>query len=48
MVTNPSQTDLPTPPGSLHRFGRRFGVNQNVIERIAGTTGRTYQADPTA
>jgi len=44
MVTNPSQTDLSIPPGST----RRFGESPNVIERIAGTTGRTYQADPTA
>jgi hypothetical protein len=44
MVTNPSQTDLPTPPGSLHRFGRRFGVRRNVIERVAGTTGKQKRA----
>jgi hypothetical protein len=40
MVTNPSQTELPNPPGSTGRFG----LGLNVIERI----GRTYRADPSA
>ena len=44
MVTSPSQTNLPAPPGST----RRFGESPNVIERIAGTTGKQKRADPTA